>query len=153
MIWPLRYSTMVEHGRCANGSSSGFGVAKVLDAIMSPPKTELLFFPLSGLRRAGLADGFDTTNFENRAGATRGADSTNGHLRTHMFGKPLRRESFSVQVGDHFQIMIVHQTKLSILLIHTASQRRALRLLLQFDFFRLSLSLRRHCYLRNHPRG
>src|SRR5215471_20925012 len=121
MIWPLRYSTMVEQGKCANGSSSGFGVAKVLDAIMSPPKTELLFLPWSGLRRAGFAYGFDGPNLENRAGRARGANPTNGDLRTYMFGKPLCREPFSVQVGDHFQIMIVHQNKLSILLIHTTS--------------------------------
>src|SRR6476646_11662015 len=98
MIWPLRYSTMVEQGKCANGSSSGFGVAKVLDAILSPPKTELLFLPLSGWRRAGFAYGFDGPDFENRAGPTRGGtDSTNGDLRTYMFGKPLCREPFSVQ--------------------------------------------------------
>src|ERR1035441_9659238 len=36
-IWPLRYSKMVEHGKCASGSSKGRGgaYAIVLDAIVS----------------------------------------------------------------------------------------------------------------------
>src|ERR1035437_282492 len=35
MIWPLRYSAMLEHGKCASGSSSGFCGANAmeLDAI------------------------------------------------------------------------------------------------------------------------
>src|SRR5690242_12631763 len=119
MIWPLRYSTMVEHGKCANGSSSGFGVAKVLDAIMSPPKTESLLPFLGCLRRTGLADGLNGANFEDRAGIARGADPSERHLLTDVFGKPLNRKPFSFQVGDHFiRIAIVNQDILSFHLVH-----------------------------------
>src|SRR5215471_4065681 len=121
MIWPLRYSTMVEHGRCANGSSSGFGVAKVLDAIkLSPPRPVLFFSFRRGLWRAGLSDGFDAANFEDRAGALRVVCPPDGHLLTYMLGKPFFWEPLCLQGGDDLQVTIVHQDILSFLLIHAA---------------------------------
>src|SRR5262245_49775959 len=155
MIWPLRYSTIVEHGRCAKGSSSGFGVAKVLVAIMSPPKTELLFSLFSGLRRAGVADGFNRAHFEDRAGVALGADALDDHLLTYMFGKALHREPYSVEVCDHFEVSIVHQNELFILLIHATRQRRlTLRHLLLLCVLALSvLSVCYRCRVRDDPRG
>src|ERR1700729_4285395 len=44
MIWPLRYSTMLEHGRCANGSSKGFcGIATVGLVAMISSSTDLSY--------------------------------------------------------------------------------------------------------------
>src|ERR1700722_16461906 len=42
MVWPLRYSTMVEHGKCASGSSSDLcgAYAVGLDAIVSSKDVE-----------------------------------------------------------------------------------------------------------------
>src|SRR5215471_16996842 len=146
MIWPLRYSTMVEHGRCANGSSSGFGVAKVVDAIMSPPKTGLLLPILSGLWRAGLADRFDIADFEDRAGGARVTCPPDCDFLPYMFGKPLDREALGFQAGDHFHLVIVDQDVLSFLLIYTTRQRRAFRFFLLNCFLRvLLLPLGRRC--------
>ena len=57
MIWPLRYNAMLEHGKCASESSSGFcgAYAVGLDAIVaSTDGFSRVVLP----RPAGITEGF-----------------------------------------------------------------------------------------------
>src|ERR1035437_2382215 len=100
MIWPLRYSAMLEHGKCASGSSSGFcGVnAMELDAIGLLQRLYFLRFVLLG--PAGIANGLDIANLEDRTGPVWDGCPLHGDLVSQMLGEAFRREAIRLQSCD-----------------------------------------------------
>src|SRR5438132_7878282 len=106
---------MLEHGRWANGSSSGLccGAFNVgLDAICLLQRLGSLL-----LRRARLTDGLYAAYPEYGSRAARAAFPPDGHLFAHMLRESFRGKSVSFQICHRGHSLIVEQNVLAVLLI------------------------------------
>src|SRR5580704_4356882 len=135
MVWPLRYSTIVEHGKCARGSSSDLcgAYAVGLDAIVSSKDVDN---PDSLLGCAGFADRFDAANLECGTRPILACNPLDGYLMSHVFGEAFRWEAIRRQICDDRHCLVVDKHPLPLLFVHAPRQRCRLTLR-----FRLLLGL------------
>src|SRR5262245_22009467 len=107
---------MLEHGRWANGSSSGFWGANAvgLDAIVSPPSGFIFLQPAGSASVAQLFNAADLEYGALRAAGTR--NPPNGHFLPHVFGEALGRKAVRLQTRDRRSRLFVDENVLPVLL-------------------------------------
>src|SRR3954449_7958695 len=116
---------MLEHGRWANGSSSGFCGANAvgLDAIFVSSKCKLIILLSLMLGSASVGESFDTADSKYRAiTAARVGCPSNGHFVPEIFGEALRRESIRLELRDQRPRLFLDQNVLAVLFVDATCQ-------------------------------
>src|ERR1039457_6513962 len=132
---------MVEHGKCASGSSSGFCGANAvrLEAICLPPQSGATRFVL--FWRASIADGLDIANLENGVVSVWDRSPPHDHLMPQVFGEAFRGEAIRLQIRENYQCSGAHQDVAAFLFMHATPFNNPPRGAVSVFFFCVSCSL------------
>src|SRR6476660_4394174 len=98
---------MLEHGRCAKGSSRAFCGATTVGVAMRC-LLQYLFLVRWCCGCAALTDCLDAANLKGRTRATRVGNPPDSHLVAHVLCKSFRWKAVRVQIGDRVHGSIVN---------------------------------------------